>query len=62
VPARVAAVLALVEGARRLNVGFDRWGTQNRVFELWRTMPSARPVLTPLADALGFALPLENAP
>ncbi len=52
----VAAVVALVESARRLGVGFDRWGTQNRVFELWRTTPAARAVLRPLAEALGFAL------
>ena len=57
---RVDAVVALVEGARRLDVGFDRWATQNRVFELWRTMPAARTVLAPLADALGFALPVEE--
>jgi alpha-amylase/alpha-mannosidase (GH57 family) len=55
----VAAVIALVEGARRLEVGFDRWAAQNRVFELWRTLPAARPVLRPLTAALGFALPVE---
>ncbi len=54
-PERVAAVLALVEGARRLGVGFNRWATQNRLFELWRTMPHARAALSPLAAALGFA-------
>jgi alpha-amylase/alpha-mannosidase (GH57 family) len=54
-PERVAAVLTLVEGARRLGVGFDRWAAQNRLFELWRGMPAARPVLRPLTDALGFA-------
>ena len=57
---RVAAVLGLVHGARRLGVGFDRWAAQNRVFELWGTMPVARPVLAPLADALGFALPMKG--
>jgi hypothetical protein len=56
-PDRVTAVIALVEGARVLGVGFDRWGTQNRVLELWRAMPSARRVLRPLAEALDFALP-----
>jgi alpha-amylase/alpha-mannosidase (GH57 family) len=61
VPERVAAVLALVKGARRLGVGFDRWLAQNRVFELWRAMPSARPALAPLAEALEFALPVEAA-
>jgi hypothetical protein len=55
-PDRVTAVIALVEGGRALNVGFDRWGAQNRVFELWRAMPSARPVLRPLAQALDFSL------
>jgi len=59
VPERVAAVLALIVGARRLGVGFDRWLAQNRVFELWRAMPSARPALAPLAEALEFALPME---
>jgi hypothetical protein len=56
----VAAVLGLVDGARRLDVGFDRWGTQNRVFELWRKLPDARPLLLPLAQALDFALPIEG--
>jgi alpha-amylase/alpha-mannosidase (GH57 family) len=58
-PGRVAAVQALIEGARRLRVGFDRWSVQNRVFDLWRTLPAARPVLVPLAEALEFALPPE---
>jgi alpha-amylase/alpha-mannosidase (GH57 family) len=48
-PERVSAVIALVDGARLLNVGFDRWGAQNRVFDLWRAMPAARAVLRPLA-------------
>ena len=61
-PERVAVVLALIDGARRLGVGFDRWTAQNRVFELWRRMPAARPTLAPIADALGFALPLKDAP
>jgi hypothetical protein len=61
-PARVAAALALIDGARRLGVGFDRWAVQNRVFELWRTMPAARTALAPLADALGFAAPPETSP
>ena len=60
VPERVAAVLALVAGARRLGVGFDRWAAQNRLFELWRGMPAARPVLAPLAEALEFALAAET--
>jgi hypothetical protein len=56
----VAAALGLVDGARRVDVGFDRWGTQNRVFELWRTLPDARPLLLPLAEALDFDLPAEG--
>jgi hypothetical protein len=59
-PERVASVLALIQGARRLGIGFDRWAAQNRVFELWGTMPQARRALTPLADALGFALPMRE--
>jgi hypothetical protein len=59
-PERVAAVLALIDGARRLGVGFDRWTAQNRVFELWRRRPEARATLAPIADALGFALPLKD--
>jgi hypothetical protein len=55
-PERRNAVIALVEGARVLGVGFDRWQAQNRVYELWRTMPSARAVLRPVADALDFSL------
>jgi alpha-amylase/alpha-mannosidase (GH57 family) len=59
-PETVAAVLSLVDGARRLDVGFDRWGTQNRLVELWRTLPHARGLLLPLARALDFALPVEG--
>jgi len=58
---RVAAVLALIDGARRLGVGFDRWTAQNRVFELWRQLPQARPMLATIADALGFAVPMKDA-
>ncbi|MBM3220526.1 MAG: DUF3536 domain-containing protein [Candidatus Rokubacteria bacterium] len=59
-PERVTAVLALINGARRLDVGFDRWAAQNRVFDLWRKQPDARGALAPLADALGLALPLKD--
>jgi alpha-amylase/alpha-mannosidase (GH57 family) len=52
---RVAAALALIDGAGRLGVDFDRWAAQNRLFALWRAMPAARALLTPLTDALGFA-------
>ena len=61
-PDRVAAVRALIDGARRLGVGFDRWTAQNRVFELWRRLPEARPTLAPIADTLELALPLKDAP
>jgi hypothetical protein len=61
-PERVAAVLAVIEGARRLGVGYDRWGAQNRVFELWRRLPDARPALAPLAEVLGLATPAEPSP
>jgi alpha-amylase/alpha-mannosidase (GH57 family) len=61
-PDRVAAVLTLVESARRLGVGFDRWAAQNRLFELLRAMPAARPALRPLTDALGFAPAEPTAP
>ena len=60
-PERVGAVLAIVQGARRLGVGFDRWAAQNRLFDLVRAMPDARPILRPLTDALGFA-PAETTP
>ncbi len=55
-------MLAVIDGARRLGVGFDRWGAQNRVFELWRRMPEARPALAPLAAALGLATRPESSP
>jgi hypothetical protein len=58
---RVAIVLAIISGARRVKVGFDRWAAQNRLYDLWRAMPAARPVLAPLAEALEFALPQEAA-
>ena len=61
VRAGVAAVLALIQGARRLGVGFDRWAAQNRVFELWGQMREARRALTPLAEALGFAVPMRDS-
>jgi alpha-amylase/alpha-mannosidase (GH57 family) len=61
-PERVAAVLALIEGARRLGVGYDRWAAQNRVFALWRHLPEARPALAPLAEVLGLATEVEPPP
>ena len=61
-PERVAAVLAVIDGAQRLGVGFDRWAAQNRVFDLCRRRPEARATLAPLADALGLAPVLESPP
>jgi alpha-amylase/alpha-mannosidase (GH57 family) len=61
-PERVGTVLAVIEGAQRLGVGFDRWATQNRVFELCRRRPEARATLAPLAEALGLAPLLESPP
>jgi hypothetical protein len=53
---RVAQLVTLVVGARRLGLRFGLWHTQNRVFALWRDQPQAHEVLRPLVDALGFAL------
>jgi alpha-amylase/alpha-mannosidase (GH57 family) len=53
---RTAAALALIAGLRRLGVRFGLWRTQNEFFALWRDRADARPVLRPLAEALGFAL------
>ena len=61
-PEHVGAVLALIQGARRLGVGFDTWAAQNRVFDLWRTVPAARPVLEPLTETLGFTLTGDPPP
>jgi hypothetical protein len=55
-PERVAATVALIEGARRLEARFGTWHTQNRFFALWQRLPQARAVLRPLADTLGFDL------
>jgi hypothetical protein len=49
--------VALVDGARRLDVRFGLWRAQNRFFELWQARPDAQGVLRPLAEALGFDLP-----
>jgi alpha-amylase/alpha-mannosidase (GH57 family) len=56
---RLAAALALIEGAQRLGIRFGRWRAQNDFFALWRARPEARVALGPLAAALGFALPVE---
>jgi alpha-amylase/alpha-mannosidase (GH57 family) len=55
-PARVSRVLVLIEGASRLGIRYGRWALQNRFFELWQADAEARPILEPLAHALGFAL------
>jgi hypothetical protein len=55
-PERVAATVALIEGARRLEVRIGLWRAQNRFFALWQRLPEAREVLRPLADTLGFDL------
>ena len=53
---RVAAVRRLVEDAGTLGLAFGLWEAQTRFFEIWRAQPGARPVLAPLAIALGFNL------
>jgi hypothetical protein len=44
-----------VDDTRRLGIAFGHWGAQNRFFALWTERPAERPVLAPLARALGFA-------
>jgi hypothetical protein len=61
-PERIAAALALIEGAGRLGIRLGRWGAQNDFFALWQARPDAREALQPLAQTLGFALPLGSAP
>jgi hypothetical protein len=58
-PERIAAALALVEGARRAGIRIGLWSAQNDFLAVWRARPEARPALAPLASALGFALPAE---
>jgi alpha-amylase/alpha-mannosidase (GH57 family) len=53
---RVAAVRRLVEDARGLRLEFGLWQAQNRFFDIWRAQPETRPLLAPLARALGFNL------
>ncbi len=60
-PDRVAAAVALIEGAAGSGCGFWRWRAQNRFFTLWQAHPEARAVLRPLADTLGFDL-VETTP
>jgi hypothetical protein len=58
---RIAAALALIEGATRLGIRYGRWAAQNDFFALWRARADARETLAPLGQALGFALPTEPA-
>ena len=53
-PALRRAVLGAL--GTRLGGDFGLWEAQNRLFEIWRAQPEARPVLEPLAAALGFNL------
>jgi hypothetical protein len=54
--ARVARAAALVKDTMRLGLRFGLWDAQNRFFAVWRSRPGVRPVLVPLAAALGFHL------
>jgi alpha-amylase/alpha-mannosidase (GH57 family) len=60
-PDRIETALALITGAQRVGLRFGLWQTQNHFFALWRERPEARPALVPLAEALGFDLPLGPA-
>jgi alpha-amylase/alpha-mannosidase (GH57 family) len=53
---RVGRAIALIEGARSLDIRYGHWATQNRFFELWRARRDARDALRPLAATLGFNL------
>jgi len=53
---RVRRATALIEGARRLDIPYGHWATQNRFFQLWRERRDARDTLRPLATTLGFSL------
>jgi hypothetical protein len=59
---RVAPLVTLVLGGRRIGLRFGLWHTQNRVFALWRDHPEARDTLRPLLDALGFTLAGQATP
>jgi len=49
----------LLDGVQYLRIPFGRWATQNRFFDIWQRRALARPLLTPLAESLGFHLPLD---
>jgi hypothetical protein len=59
-PERIAAALALVEDAQRAGFRIGKWSAQNDFMTVWRARPDARPALGPVANALGFALPVEG--
>jgi alpha-amylase/alpha-mannosidase (GH57 family) len=56
---RVAAAVTLIGGARELGLRFGYWNAQNQFLDVWRALPEHRLLLKPLADLLGFALPIE---
>jgi hypothetical protein len=60
-PSRIAAALALLDGANRLGLRYGRWAAQNLFFDTWARQPGAHAVLAPLGDALGFHLVPEAA-
>jgi alpha-amylase/alpha-mannosidase (GH57 family) len=60
-PSRIAATLALIDGANRLGLRYGRWAAQNLFFDTWARQPGAHAVLAPLGDALGFHLLPEAA-
>jgi alpha-amylase/alpha-mannosidase (GH57 family) len=55
---RMSQAAVLIGGATHLGIRFGLWATQNEFFELWRALPDRRQDLLPLAELLGFALPM----
>jgi alpha-amylase/alpha-mannosidase (GH57 family) len=53
---RVVRAMALIAGARRLNIRYGHWATQNYFFRLWQDRRDAHDTLRPLASTLGFNL------
>jgi len=49
----------LLDGVQRLALPFGRWAAQNRFFDIWQRRALAHPLLAPLAERLGFHLPLD---
>jgi alpha-amylase/alpha-mannosidase (GH57 family) len=56
---RISQAAVLIGGAMHLGIRFGLWGTQNEFFELWGALPDTRQDLLPLAELLGFALPMK---